>query len=1203
MKTGAPKSTAFADADAAFGASLKALFLVLVLVWLTAACARFLLFPSFAAGTSNYLLILPLVMYALVIVAWKRVQQPGLFWHYLLLTLGFIATGLAAIIGGSTTLWHLPVVGILCGILIGFPHERDQDQTIKGLSRRQLIQGSVSLLLILLVGFLAIVNRSGEAREAHILIRSIFAAIAVMLAWSTMLIQFRNGHWLADIKAKLLYIGFLAYFLLFNFAVMTSNLYLNAESSIKLDDPFYLKIILVNSLFLFLILFAFAGKATKWYNWTIALFTFCWAAIISSNGALAIIPILQFIALIALIIRFPSWKVAAAYWAAVLAGPLLGLGFANPIVLTNCLAASVVFACCYWLSSRLESAQPRQVAKPDQIGALVGRVGLSLFSDTRSIAVGLFVAAAVAIVGGLLIYVQYSNERQLAQLRSKAVAERLAERFAIQFEIDAEISRSIGLRAGQSSSGQREIAEAMRDVLPLLGKGHSIQWAPQAVVRLVQPRKGNEHAIGLKILSIDGQNREANDVIEAGHGHWTGPLKLVQGGSGLIYRMPVYEPGSVPSRATFVGLVQIVVNLEKFIADAAENDVGEHGVMVWITNRSDSTQGAVTQLVHGPGDKETSLAEFGWVTTKTVANDRDGDRLHLRILAYPSQADLMQAIPARLQGLLVLALLLAAIATAFDQNRRKTKTARTQLRDSEAFRSALIQGAGAAVIATNADGVITLFNPAAEAMLGYRAEEMIGKATPSIFHDPAEVAARAQSLTNELGISIQPGFDVFTAKTRSSSGETREWTYIRKDGSRITVLLSVTAIRNDAGEVTAFLGVARDISQLKAAEKARTQFIANISHELRTPLNAVLGYSRLLEQAPLASGDREMLQRLSHASQLLFRLVNDVLDWSKIEAGEIDLHIEPFDLAENCRSVSLMLAEQAQKKGISLNINIAPGVPEYVDGDTTRFQQILLNLVDNAIKFTDTGEVAISLKAMPASNPQNVRVAIEVRDTGIGIAKSAQEHLFERFRQVQEGSTRRYQGTGLGLAIVKELAELMGGKVGVKSKTGAGSTFTVELEFGRCEEMPQIPQRRAKASSDPSIGKLTGRSILLVDDSDLVIDLTEWLFNNAAAKVCSCKNGLEALNWLSENDTPDIILMDVQMPVMDGNTAVSILRQNPRFKNVPVIAMTAGATKSNIEDAMNAGSTDYITKPFDPDDLIEMVLKYLPTCELAHSQP
>ena len=132
MKTGAPKSTAFADADAAFGASLKALFLVLVMVWLTAACARFLLFPSFAAGTSNYLLILPLVMYALVIVAWKRVQQPGLFWHYLLLTLGFIATGLAAIIGGSTTLWHLPVVGILCGILIGFPHERDQDQTIKG---------------------------------------------------------------------------------------------------------------------------------------------------------------------------------------------------------------------------------------------------------------------------------------------------------------------------------------------------------------------------------------------------------------------------------------------------------------------------------------------------------------------------------------------------------------------------------------------------------------------------------------------------------------------------------------------------------------------------------------------------------------------------------------------------------------------------------------------------------------------------------------------------------------------------------------------------------------------------------------------------------------------------------------------------------------------------------------------------------------
>lgn len=1154
---------------------------------------RFLLLPGYAAGTSTNLLILPLASYAIVVVAWRRIAQPGLLWQYLILILGFIQTGIVAGIGGATTLWHLPILGMMCGILIGYPDVPIRSSKSHRLTQPQLVRGATFATLILSIGLVATLNRSGEAREAHILIRSIFAAIAVMLAWSAILIQLRNGQRLADIKAKLLYIGLIAYFLLFNFAVMTSNRYLNAESSIKLDEQFYLTIILANSLFLFLILFALAGRAAQWHNLIIAAFAFCWAALIAWSGALAIIPILQFIALIPLIIRFPNAKLATLYWAAVIAGPLIGLGATNPIVISNCVAASVVFAGSYWLSERLENLQPESFAKSDERSIDANRTKLMPFSNPRSIAIGLFVASAVAIIGGLLIYVQYSNERQLAQLRSKAVAERLAERFAMQFEIDEEIGRSIGLRAGQNASTQREIADAMRDALPLLGKGHSIQWAPQAVVQLVEPRKGNEHAIGLEILSIEDQNREAKNVIGTGQGHWTGPLKLVQGGSGLIYRTPVYAQGSPPSPATFVGLVQIVVNLDTLIAEVTEDDIAAHGVKVWITNSSGKTRQSVTRLVQGPGEHESSFADFGWVTRKTVANDENGDALHLRVLAYPSQADLIRKLPVRFQGLLVLALLIGAVAAAFDQNRQRSNMARARLRDSEAFRSALIQGAGAAVIATEVDGTITLFNPAAEAMLGYRAEEMIGKATPAVFHDAAEVAARAQSLSKELGTTIQPGFEVFTATPKTSPGETREWTYIRKDGSRITVLLSVTAIRNEAGEITAFLGVARDISQLKMAEKARTQFIANISHELRTPLNAVLGYSRLLEQAPLADHDREMLQRLSHASQLLFRLVNDVLDWSKIEAGEIDLHIEPFDLAENCRSVSLMLAEPARKKGITLHINIAPDVPAYVDGDATRFQQILLNLVDNAIKFTDKGEVAVGIQTLPAVQAGNVRICIKVRDTGIGIPEAAQEHLFERFRQVQESSTRRYQGTGLGLAIVKELAEIMGGKVGVTSKQGVGSTFSVELEFGRCETVAQIPPHRATALPDPSDCKLTGSSILLVDDSDLVIDLTEWLLNNAAAKVNSCRNGLEALNWLEENETPDIILMDVQMPVMDGNTAVSILRQNPRFKTVPVIAMTAGATKSNIEDALNAGSTDYITKPFDPDDLIKMVREYL----------
>lgn len=1191
MEQGGPDVAPYIGQDSALQASLKSFFLALMIVWLTAACIRFLFLPAFAAGFAPFLLILPLLIYATAIFAWTRVSQPGLIWQYILLVLGFAQAGLVATIGGATTFWQLPILGMLCGIVIGFPDGVKEQKSPTWLSRPQMVRGSAALVLILLMGLIATFNRDGPKIEAHLLIRSIFATIAAMLAWSTLLIQFQNGKRLGEIKAKLLYIGLLSYFLIFNFAVMTSNPYLNAESTIKLEEQFYLAIIFANSIFLFLILFAFAGPATRWHDPAIALYGFLWAVLIASSEALAIIPILQFIALIPLIIRFPNWKIASVYWTAVLAGPVLGLGATNPVLFTNCLAATIIFAGSHWLTVRLETAQIRNAASVDGFDIRIERIKPTIFADTRSIAIGPTVAATVIIAGGALIYVEYANERQLAQLRSRAVAERLIDRFAIQLEIDEELSRSIGLRAAQSANPEPDLAKAMRDALPLVGSGHSIQWAPQAVVRLVEPRAGNEHAIGLNILSIKGQKDETNAVIETGQGQWTGPVNLVQGGQGLIYRMPVYRPGTLPSRENFVGLVQMVVNLDRLVADAVEHDTAEHGVKLWITNASPHRENAAPRLIHGPGNKEANLADFGWVTRKKVTANGRGEALHLRVLAYPRQDELIEALPGRFQGLLVLALLLAAIVVTLDQNRRKSNRAKEMLRESEAFRSALIQGAGAAVIATNPAGLITLFNPAAEALLGYKAREMVGKVTPVLFHDATEVAARAKALSNELGRAITSDFEVFTAKSQETSGETREWTYIRKDGSRITVLLTVTAIMNDKGETTAFFGVARDITQLKAAEKARADFIANISHELRTPLNAVLGYARLLEQAPLKGSDKEMLHRLNQASHMLFRLVNDVLDWSKIEAGEVDLHPEPFNLRENCRAVHVIMLEQAKKKGISLQLDYAPDIPTYVIGDATRFQQIMFNLVDNAIKFTEKGKVVVRVQMLPSDDAQKIRIRFDISDTGIGIAPEATQHLFERFRQVQEGSMRRYQGTGLGLAIVKELAELMGGTARVESKAGLGSTFTVELEFARCAGNPQLRRGSRRGSAKQPKADLSGKSILLVDDSDLVIDLAEWLLNNAVATVSSCRNGQEALDWLAENPVPDVILMDVQMPVMDGNTAVSILRKNPKFQKVPIIAMTAGATKSSIAEALAAGSNDYITKPFDPDDLIRTILK------------
>lgn len=1193
MNKGDAISAAIDEQWAGFQNPLKAFAFVIGICWLALISLRFTFMPDHAAGISVPVLLSPTVTLIAVVFAWTRISKSGLFWHYLLAIVGFAQLAWIAWVGGALALWQLPMLSAICAVLIGFPQSESRPyQEYWGVSSRRWILLALIIAGIIAIGLIASFSRTGPAREMHIQVRSVFAGISVLVGWFTLLILARKGVLAQDIRKVILFSGLIIYYLIFNFTVMNFITYLNNNSINKIDDSFFSSIVFLNTLFVVIIYFVINRINASYYNFIVLLFAFIWSAIIAVNGVLAIVPIYQFIALLPLTVRFRNAALAGIYWIALVSGPLFSMGVTTPLVLTNILAATVIFAGSYWLSNRIEllTHASGQGEDADSEPAYRSRW---LFADRRSITIGLTVAACVLVIGGLLLYLQDRNQRELAQLRSKAVAERLGERFSMQFKISEQISNTIALKTAEMKIPEVELQDAMREVLPLLGEGHSIQWAPQAVVRLVEPRKGNEHAIGLNILVIAAQRDEAIHVINSGEPHWTGPLPLVQGGYGLIYRMPIYQAGAVPSQKSFLGMVQVTAKLDEFIFRAAEYDLDEYDLHVWISNSSRAV-GKKETLVWGSISDRVHPASYSWTSELDGQVNGDGDKLRVRIEAFPRKADVLETLPARLQGLLMLAIVLGSFGAWFDQSRRRSTIAREQLRDSEAFRGALIQGAGAAVIATDPDGVITLFNPAAEALLGYRSEDLVGKLTPAIFHDPSEVEAQALILSKELDRPIEPGFEVFVAKVRTTGDETREWTYICKDGSRIAVLLSVTAIWNDAGQISAFLGVARDISQLKAAEKARAQFIANISHELRTPLNAVLGYARLLEQAPLAGEDRERLKRLSQASNMLFSLVNDVLDWSKIEAGEIEFVNEPFNLADRCETMMAIMEEQARQKGLAFRFESAPDLPLSVSGDATRFQQIMFNLVGNAIKFTEAGQVSVKAATMEAGSPENVRLRFDVSDTGIGISEDAQKHLFERFRQVQEDSMRRYQGTGLGLAIVKELAELMHGKVGVESKVGVGSTFWVELEFGRCEDVDAAATGDAKTEANvENTRPLADKRILLVDDSDLVIELTEWLLLDAGAQVATCTNGQEALDWLAVNPIPDIILMDVQMPVMDGNTAVSIIRKDAKLKHLPVIAMTAGATKTNIDDALNAGMSECITKPFTPENLIQTLLKHL----------
>jgi len=488
----------------------------------------------------------------------------------------------------------------------------------------------------------------------------------------------------------------------------------------------------------------------------------------------------------------------------------------------------------------------------------------------------------------------------------------------------------------------------------------------------------------------------------------------------------------------------------------------------------------------------------------------------------------------------------------------------------------MFKGSEASQILVSKSGGIVDVNDAALSLFKYTREELL------------ELNVDELVPVSYRGHHAQLRESYFAAGCPRRKASASELEACDKNGQVFPIQLGLAHITGEQQDLV--LATIIDLSDIKAGDRARTQFLSNISHDLRTPLSVVIGSAQMLESAPLEGADRIRLKRLQQASNVLFNLVNDVLDWSKIEAGEIDLEHEPVNLADTFETIMTVMGEVAEEKGIALACDRAADLPEYVIGDAARIQQILFNLVSNAIKFTDEGEVRIGASKVSPHEADNVRLMIEVRDTGVGISSEDQELLFQRFSQVDKSSTRRFQGTGLGLSIVKQLAELMGGGVGVESKPGVGSTFWVEVELDRLDKVPIEQVAVAKQQEK----RLAGKHVLLVDDSDLVVELAELMLETAGANISTCTNGQEALDWLAQNPgKADIVLMDVQMPIMDGITAVTIMRSDPVLRTIPVIAMTAGATKTKIDELLDAGMTDYMTKPFTQEQLENILVSQL----------
>jgi PAS domain S-box-containing protein len=811
------------------------------------------------------------------------------------------------------------------------------------------------------------------------------------------------------------------------------------------------------------------------------------------------------------------------------------------------------------------------------------------------------------------------------------------------------------------------------------------------------------------------------------------------------------------------------------------------------------------------------------------------------------------------------------------------KQAEEALLRAGALQSAIFNSANFSSIATDAQGVIQIFNVGAERMLGYAGADVMNKMTPADISDPQEVIARARALSVELDTPITPGFEALVFKAARGIEDIYELTYIRKDGSRFPAVVSVTALRDTQESIIGYLligtdntarkqveeeqkkldqrlrdqqfytrsfiessidaimatdpagiitdvnrpmevltgcthdeligapfkkyftdperaeagikrvlrekkvtdyeltartldgketvvsynattfydrdrklqGVfvaARDITERKrldivlleknleleaakaAAEKAnvaKSDFLSNMSHEIRTPMNAIIGMSYLALKNEMTSRQRDQIKKIQVSSRHLLGIINDILDFSKIEAGKLTVEHTEFGLEEVLFNVTDLIADKASAKGLELVFDIGRDVPLHVIGDPLRLGQILINYSNNAVKFTESGEIVIVIRLKEMTDTE-VFLYCAVRDTGIGLSPEQVSRLFQSFSQADTSTTRKFGGTGLGLVISKKLSELMGGEVGVESEPGKGSTFWFTVRLGKSAgqqpslalvagmqdkrvlvvddnenarqvlsdllshmsfrvdradsgeatiasvekaetqgmpyeivfldwKMPgmsgietarrlqglalrRVPHmmmvtasgreeiiREAEAAGisevllkpvsasalfdsvirilsgagstvrntgdAPSdafelLAPLRGASILLVEDNELNQEVATELLNDAGFQVDLAINGKVALDKLHRTDY-DLVLMDMQMPVMDGLTAAREIRKEARFANVPIVAMTANAMQNDRERCMAAGMNDHVAKPIEPEDLWKALLKWI----------
>lgn len=501
------------------------------------------------------------------------------------------------------------------------------------------------------------------------------------------------------------------------------------------------------------------------------------------------------------------------------------------------------------------------------------------------------------------------------------------------------------------------------------------------------------------------------------------------------------------------------------------------------------------------------------------------------------------------------------------------------------------------VVGGVSQGMGSAFAPNAALMLRLRNRETTGNFISVSTIDQVErIVAFHQVGDSTLYISVATATSEALAFWRSTRGLMLSLTALLSLAILAAAAVFLTAVRR-MEQKNEILRVSE--ARAQAASDAKSAFLANVSHEIRTPLNAVIGFTHLMLRDSTDQRQTERLSKVSTAAHHLLGLINNILDVSRIEAGKLQLNTADFEVRRMVDDICSLVRDEAEAKGLALATDLGD-LPQTLHGDALRLGQILLNFLGNAVKFTDTGRIRLASRVVSQDSASLV-VRFEVSDSGIGLTEQQRRRLFQHFEQADSSISRKYGGTGLGLAICRQLAELMGGRIGVDSMPGAGSTFWVEIPMRRGMGNPasqSVVPAAALARLEVSMARHAGQRIILAEDNQVNQEIMREYLGRVGLEVELAKDGQAAVD-LAETGGFDLILMDVQMPILDGWAATRLIRTRPQCASLPIVAMTASALDEDRERCLAAGMNDHIAKPVEPAALYRTLLRWLPEPDAA----